>query len=86
MSNREVCITVRVTMIRDGTHGVSISAPDKVLGEWQDSNAAMLKLTESSSVSICGENGEHRYMLSIPGSVIRAEMLSQTEAAIVTRM
>lgn len=86
MYEHEVSITVRVTVIRDGTQGISLSAPNKVLGEWQDSGAALLKLTEDNAVSICGEDGSHRYRLSLPGVLVKSDLLSPTEAVLIIRV
>lgn len=82
MDEREVNITVRVATISDGTHGIIMSAPDKVLGQWQDSRAVSLAILEDFAVSICGEDGKHRYRLALPGKPVKGEMLSETEAVI----
>ena len=79
-------ITVRIALIHDGTQGVSLSAPDRVLGEWQDSGAAMLRIDDNHAVSICGADGNKRYNLAIPGTVVRSEMLSDTEAIVVIKI
>ena len=82
----EICIKVSIKDIHDGTHGISLSAPDKLLGEWTDSGAYSLAVTPENSVSICGEDGTQRYLLTLPGTIIRGEQLSDTEAAIVVSM
>jgi hypothetical protein len=79
----ELAITVKVTMIRDGTHGISMCAPDKVLGEWQDSGAVSLAITVDNAVSIRGKDDKHRYLLTIPGTVIKGELVSATEAVLM---
>lgn len=86
MAMREVTISVKVTMIRDGTHGISMCAPDKILGEWQDSGAVSLALTENYGVSICGKNGKHRYLLTLPGTPVKGELVSDTEALVTVRV
>ena len=86
MSEREVSISVRIAMIRDGTQGVSLSAPDKVLGEWQDSGAALLRMDGNGSISICGADGQQRYRLDIPGTKVKSELLSETEAVFTIRI
>jgi hypothetical protein len=86
MSEREVSLTVRIALIRDGTLGVSLSAPDRVLGEWQDSGAASLKMDGNNSISICGPDGKHRYKLDMPGTTLKTELLSNTEAVVVIRL
>jgi hypothetical protein len=82
----EVTITVRVTMIRDGTHGISMCAPDKILGEWQDSGAVSLAVMEDKAISICGKDGKHRYMLTLPGTPVKGELVSETEALVVVQI
>jgi hypothetical protein len=82
----EIAITVKVTMIRDGTHGISMCAPDKILGEWQDSGAVSLAITDSNAVSIRGKDDKHRYLLTIPGDVIKGELVSATEAMLMVRL
>ena len=86
MTMSELSITVKVTMIRDGTHGISICAPDKILGEWQDSGAVSLAVLEDHAVSICGKGGQHRYMLTLPGTPVKGELVSETEAVVVVKM
>jgi hypothetical protein len=84
--DREVSITVRVTTIRDGTNGISIAMPDRLVGEWTDSGAGSLTVTDEYSVSICGIDGAHRYLLTMPGTPLRGQQLSNTEATIVIRI
>ena len=79
----EVSITVRVTNIRDGTHGISIAMPDRLVGEWTDSGARSLAVTDEYGISICGRDGVHRYLLTMPGMPLRGQQLSDTEATIV---
>ena len=82
----EVNIKVRVMAIRDGTHGISLTLPDKLLGEWTDSGAESLTMTEEFAVRILGRDGNHRYLLTMPGMPLRGEQLSDTEASIIVRM
>ncbi len=82
----EIAITVKVTMIRDGTHGISMCAPDKILGEWQDSGVVSLGITDNNAVSIRGRDDKHRYLLTIPGDVINVELVSATEAMLMVRL
>lgn len=86
MSGREVSITVKVTTIRDGTNGISMSISDRILGQWQDSGAVSLVVAADNAVRICGKEGKHRYILSMPGIPVRAECLSETEAVITVEM
>ena len=83
---REVSIMVRVMTIRDGTHGISLTLPDKLLGEWTDSGASSLTVTEEMHVRIISHDGSQRYLLSMPGVPIRAETISETEATIVVQL
>ena len=82
----EVNIKVRVMTIRDGTHGISLTLPDKLLGEWTDSGAESAAMTEEFAVRILGRDGNHRYLLTMPGMPLRGEQLSDTEVSIVVRM
>ena len=83
---REVSITVRVMTIRDGTHGISIAMPDQLVGEWTDSGARSLAVTDEYGVRIYGRDGAQRYLLTMPGTPLRGQQLSDTEATIVVRI
>ena len=83
---REVDITVRVVAIRDGTQGISISMPDRVVGEWTDSGARSLTITDEHGISIRGTDGVQRYLLTMPGTPVRGEQHSDTEATIAMRI
>jgi hypothetical protein len=80
---REVSIKVKVATIRDGTHGISLAMPDRLLGEWTDSGAVSLSVTDEHSIRIYGKSGDQRYLLTMPGRPLRGEQLSDTEAVIV---
>ena len=80
---REVSITVKVATIRDGTHGISIAMPNRLVGEWTDSGAGSLTVTDDYSIRIYGKDGDQRYLLAMPGKPLRGEQLSETEAVIV---
>ena len=80
---REISITVRVTAIRDGTHGISIAMPDRLVGEWTDSGASSLSVTDEYALRICGGDGAQRYLLTMPGTPLRGQQLSDTEATII---
>ncbi len=80
---REVSITVKVATIRDGTHGISIAVPDRLVGEWTDSGAGSLTVTDEYNIRIYGKDGDQRYLLTMPGKPLRGEQLSDTEAVIV---
>jgi hypothetical protein len=81
----EVSITVRITATRDGTHGISIAMPDRLIGEWTDSTASSLTVTDEYNIRICSKGGAQRYLLTIPGTLIRGEQISDTEAIIIVR-
>ena len=83
---REVSITVRVTTIRDGTQGISIAMPDQLVGEWTDSGARSLAVTDENGIRICGNDGSQRYLLTMPGTPLRGEQLSDTEATVVVSL
>jgi hypothetical protein len=80
---REVSITVRVATIRDGTHGISIAMPRRLVGEWTDSGAKSLAVTDEYGIRIYGNDGTQRYLLTMPGTPLRGEQLSDTEAVII---
>jgi len=82
----EVNITVRVTTIRDGTQGISIAMPDRLVGEWTDSGARSLTVTDEYAIRICGKDGDQRYLLTMPGTSLRGQQLSDTEATVVVRL
>ncbi|MBM3166100.1 MAG: hypothetical protein FJZ83_00825 [Chloroflexi bacterium] len=83
---REVSIMVRVMTIRDGTHGISLAMPNKLIGEWTDSGAGSLTVTEEMGVQILSLDGSQRYLLSMPGTPLRVEKVSDTEATIVVML
>lgn len=80
---REVSITVKVATIRDGTHGISIAMPNRLVGEWTDSGAMSLSVTDDYNIQIYGKDGGERYLLTMPGKPLRGEQLSDTEAVII---
>ena len=82
VKSHEVSITVRVAAIRDGTWGISIAMPERLLDEWTDSGASSLKLTDEYTLLVLGKDGVQRYLLSMPGMPVRGEQLSETEAVI----
>jgi len=82
-SHSEICIKVSIKNISDGTKGISLSGPDKLIGEWVDSGAYSLSITPDCQVSIYDESGKQRYLLTFPGTPIRGEQLSETEAAVI---
>ena len=75
-------LTVRATVIRDGTPGISLSLGGELIGEWSDSRARMLSLTEDCKVRIHGADSELLYLFSVPGKVVAGEEVSDGEVAI----
>ena len=79
-------LTVKATVIRDGTQGISLSLRGELIGEWTDSRARLLSLTEDGKVRIHGADGELLYLFSVPGKVVSAEEISDREVAITFEM
>jgi len=75
-------LTVRACVIRDGTPGISLSMGREVIGEWTDSRARTLSLTDDYKVGIHGADGELLHLFSVPGKTLSAEPASDTEVAI----
>lgn len=75
-------VTVRATVIRDGTSGISLSLGGELIGEWTDSRARTLSLTDDYKVKIHGADGELLYIFSAPGKVVSGEEVSDGEVAI----
>jgi hypothetical protein len=75
-------LTVRACVIRDGTPGISLSISGELIGEWTDSRAKTLSLTDDFKVAIHGANGEKLYLFSVPGKLLSCEQVSDTEVTI----
>jgi len=75
-------LTVRAIVIRDGTPGISLSLGGELIGEWTDSRARMLSLTDDYKVGIHGADGELLYLLTAPGKAVSGEEISDREVAI----
>lgn len=75
-------LTVRAAVIRDGTPGISLSLGREVIGEWTDSRARLLSLTDDHKVRVHGVDGELLYLLSAPGRVVSGEVVSDREVTI----
>ena len=75
-------LTVRACVIRDGTPGISLSIGGELIGEWADSRAKMLSLTDEGKVAIEGRAGESLYLFSLSGKQLSWEQVSDTEVAI----
>ncbi len=78
----QTILTVRATVIRDSTPGISLSLGGELIGEWTDSRVRMLALTEDCKVRIHGADGELLYLFSVPGKVVSGEEVSDREVAI----
>ena len=83
-SNKPVrgTLTVRAMVIRDGTPGISLSVGGELVGEWTDSRARLLSMTEDYKVRVHGTDGELLYLLSVSGKPVAGEELSDTEVGI----
>lgn len=79
-------LTVSVGVIRDGTQGISLSMGRNVIGEWTDSRARTLSLTNNFKVAICGEDRRRIYLFSVPGKILSGEQVSDTEVSITFEM
>jgi|YelNatPaOPRAMG01_1025707.scaffolds.fasta_scaffold37727_5 hypothetical protein len=81
----ESSITVEIGIITDGTPGISITMLDKLIGQLPDSKATSLSLTDSLAVCVCGEHGEQRYLLYVPGTPTKGQQISDTKVVIFVR-
>ena len=79
-------LTVRATVIRDGTPGISLSLGEEIIGEWTDSRVQMLSLTEDCKIRINGADGELLYLFGVPGEVRSGEEVSDREVAITLEL
>ena len=75
-------MTVRIGVIRDGTPGISLCLGSECIGEWTDSRARMLSLTEDYKVRIQDAGGELLYLFSVPGKVVGGAAVSDKEVTI----
>jgi len=75
-------LTVRACVIRDGTPGISLSMGGELIGEWADSRAKTLLLTDEGEVAIQGADGERLYLFSVPGKLLSCKQVSATEVTI----
>jgi hypothetical protein len=81
-SSTRITLTVRACVIHDSTLGISLSVGGELIGEWTDSRAKTLSLTDDGRVAIRGSGGEQLYLFSVPGMLLSCEELSATEVAI----
>lgn len=79
---RQATLTIRTMVIRDGTPGISLSLGTQLIGEWTDSRAKTLALTEDYKARVLGAGGEQLYLLSAPGQVLSGEVISDTEVCL----
>lgn len=75
-------LKVRATIIRDGTLGISLALGSRLVGEWTDSRAKMLAVSDDHKIKVLGADGEMLYLFSAPGKTLSAELVSETEVAI----
>ena len=75
-------LKVSAMIIRDGTPGISLAMGSRLVGEWTDSRAKALDLSDDYKVRVLGADGEMLYLFSAPGRTISAELMSETEVAI----
>ncbi len=83
---RKVTLKIRAGVIRDGSNGISLSIGENLLGEWTDSRANRLSLTNDLKVAIRTGRGEQLYLFGVPGKPIMGEQLSENEVAISFEM
>jgi hypothetical protein len=81
-----VTVTVRVTYIRDGTPGISLTIGEKIVGEWTDSRAESLVLTQDYRISIYGIRNRLLYNLVMPGTLLGGEQISDKEVAVTLQI
>ncbi len=84
--SKKTTLTVRACVIRDGTPGISLSMGGSVIGEWTDSRARMLSKTDDGKVRIHGADGEPLYLFSLPGEMVSAEQVSNTEVTLTSEV
>lgn len=75
-------LKVRAMVIRDGTPGISLALGSRLVGEWTDSRARTLGLTDDFKVRVLGAGGELLYLFSAPGRILCGELISDREVAI----
>lgn len=83
---KRATLTVRAMVIRDSTPGISLSMGTELIGEWTDSRARTLSLTDDHKARVLGAGGEQLYLLSAPGKALSGEVVSDTEVAITFEM
>jgi len=54
----------------------------EVIGEWTDSRAKTLSLTDENKVAIQGADGDLLYLFSVPGKPLSGQRVSDTEVTI----
>jgi hypothetical protein len=74
-----VDMSVQACVIRDGTQGISLSIGEHVIGQWTDSRASSLLLTQDLKVAVCGPSGDQLYLFSVPGEPLSGRQVSTTE-------
>ena len=77
-----ITVTVRATYIRDGTPGISLSMGERNLGEWTDSKVESLVLEQDYGISVRGKEKEPRYRITLPGTPLSGEQVSEREVTV----
>ena len=77
---RTATMAVRLGVIRDGTPGITLCLGIERIGEWTDSRAVTLSLTEDNKIRIEGASGKLLYLFSAPGKVVGGHAASGKEA------
>ena len=77
-----ITVTVRATYIRDGTPGISLSMGERNLGEWTDSKVGSLVLEQDYGISVRGKENEPRYKITLPGTPLSGEQVSEREVTV----
>ena len=81
-ASASVDMSVQACVIRDGTQGISLSFGERVIGQWTDSRASSLLLTQDLKVAVCGPAGDQLYLFSVPGEPLSGRQVSTTEVLI----
>jgi hypothetical protein len=85
-ASTRVDMSVQACVIRDGTQGISLSIGEHVIGQWTDSRAASVLLTEDLKVAVCGSTGDRLYLFRVPGEALAGRQVSDTEVLITFRI
>jgi hypothetical protein len=81
-ASTRVDLSVQACVIRDGTQGISLSIGEHVIGQWTDSRAASVLLTQDLQVAVCSPTGDQLYLFSVPGEPLSGRQISATQVLI----